>query len=62
MEINNIVSSKLEMIDSDETPPSKVIYPKLGLGTSPRAVTDKEKKKVEYSFDKGKFLIEIVPI
>ena len=30
--------SKLEMIDPDETPPSKVIHPKLGLGTSPRGV------------------------
>ena len=51
--------SKLEMIDSDETPPSKVIHPRLGLGTSPRRHEDKT--HIEYSFATGKFGIKIVP-
>ena len=63
--------SKLEMIDPDETPPSKVIHPKLGLGTSPRAVLVEDsdsplvvgmhdkKTHIEYTFEKGKFLIKI---
>ena len=56
--------SKLEMIDPDDTPPSKVIHPKLGLGTSPSAVIGIEDKNthIEYSFDDGKFWIKIVPI
>ena len=37
--------SKLEMIDPDETPPSKVMHPKLGLGNSPRAVIGIKDKK-----------------
>ena len=60
--------SKLEMIDPDETPPSKVIHPKLGLGTSPRGVLVEDshtplvigmqdkKTHIEYTFDKGKLL------
>ena len=63
--------SKLEMIDPDETQPSKVIHPKLGLGTSPRGVLVEDwhtplvigmqdkKTHIEYTFDKGKFLIKI---
>ena len=34
--------SKFEMIDPDETPPSKIMHPKPGLGTSPRAVIMKD--------------------
>ena len=52
--------SKLEMIDPNEPPPSKVIHPRLGLGTSPRRHEDKT--HIEYSFATGKFGIKIVPI
>ena len=63
--------SKLEIIYPDETPPTQVIHPKLGLGTSPRAVLVEDsdsplvvgmqdkKTHMEYTFDKGKFLIKI---
>ena len=51
--------SKLEMIDPFEQPPSKVIHPRLGLGTSPRRHEDKT--HIEYSFATGKFGIKIVP-
>ena len=64
--------SKLEMIEPDETPPSKVILPMLGLGTSPRSVLVKnsdsplvvgmheKKTHIEYTFDNGKFLIKLI--
>ena len=52
--------SKLEMIDPNEPPPSKVIHPRLGLGTSPRRHEDKT--HIEYSFTTGKFGIKIVPM
>ena len=54
--------SKLEMFDPDETPPTEVVHPKLGLGIYSKVVIHLEdhKKCVEYSFKKGKFLIEIV--
>ena len=54
--------SKLDMLDLDETPPSEVVHPRLGLGRNPRAVIRPEDKKkcVEYNFKKGKFLIEIL--
>ena len=67
---NNVLST-LEMIDPNETPPSKVIHLKLGLGTSPRAVLVEDsdsplvvgmqdkKTHIEYTFNKGKFLIKI---
>ena len=52
------------MIRLDETPPAKVMHPYLRLGISPKAVIRLEDKKkfIEYTFDKGKFLIKIVPI
>ena len=54
--------SKLDMLDLDETPPSEVVHPRLGLGRNPRPVICPADKKncVEYNFKKGKFLIEIV--
>ena len=70
MEDNGL--SKLEMIGPDETPPSKVILPMLGLGTSPRAVLVKnsdsplvvgmheKKTHIEYTFDNGKVLIKLI--
>ena len=54
--------SKREMVDPDETPSTEVVHPKLGLERYSKVVIRQEdqKKCVEYSFKKGKFLIEIV--
>ena len=61
MQDNYII--QLEMNTFDDTPPSKVVHPRLVLGTTPRAKTrwEDQKKCILYAFKDGDFLIEIVP-
>ena len=51
--------AKVELAAPHETPPAKVLHPKLGIGTSPEHAKFEDKNCIQYSFEKGKFLIEI---
>ena len=51
--------AKVELVAPNETPPAKVLHTKLGIGTSPEHAKFEDKNCIKYSFEKGKFLIEI---
>ena len=47
--------SKLEMFDPDETPPTEVVHPKLGLGRYSKVVTSRRSEEMcGVQFQEGK--------
>ena len=51
--------AKVVVVSPDDPPPSKVLHPKLGIGTNPRYSKSQDKDFIMYSFEKGNFSIEI---
>ena len=43
------------VVSPDEPPPSKVLHPKLGIGTNPRYSKSQDKDCIMYIFHKGNF-------
>ena len=51
--------AKIKISASNETPPEKVLHPKLGVGTQPTYTKFEDKNCIQYNFEKGKFMIEV---
>ena len=49
------------VIAPDQSPPTQVFHPKLGIGTAPSFSKIQDKNCIMYTFKKGKFNIEIFP-
>ena len=49
------------LIAPDQSPPTQVFHPKLGIGTAPSFSKVQDKNCIMYTFKKGKFNIEIFP-